>query len=149
MPADKTALLVIGVQRAILNDPNLVRKKEHDQAFDEILARIAGLIERARRASVPEIYIQHDGGRGHRLEAGTSGWQLRCEIAPQPGERVIHKRASDSFFETRLEAELTATGVQQLVVCGCMTQYRVDTTVRRSVSLGYDVVLARRRPHDN
>ena len=39
-------------------------------------------------------------------------------------------------------AELAAAGIKQLVICGCMTQYCVDTTVRRAVSLGYDVVLA-------
>jgi nicotinamidase-related amidase len=142
MPPAKTALVVIDVQRGILALPNLARKKEIDQALDEMVARIAGLIERARAASVPVIYIQHDGGPGHRLEPGTSGWPLRLETTPQPGERVIHKLACDAFFETTLGAELTAAGIKQLVICGCMTQYCIDTSVRRAVSLGYDVVLA-------
>ena len=102
MHAAKTALVVIDVQRGILALPSLARKKEIDQALDETVGRIAGLIERARAASVPVIYIQHDGGPGHRLEPGTSGWPLRPEIAPQPGEPVIHKRACDAFFETTL-----------------------------------------------
>lgn len=142
MPAAKTALLVIDVQRGIVDDPNLVRKKEIDQALDETVTRIAGLIERARMGSVPVIYVQHDGGRGHRLEPGTSGWPLRSEIAPQALELVIHKRACDAFFETTLSAELAASGIKRLVICGCMTQYCIDTSVRRAVSLGYDVVLA-------
>jgi nicotinamidase-related amidase len=141
MSAEKTALLVIDVQRGIMNDPILARKKEINQAFDETVLRIAGLIERARKASVPVIYIQHDGGPGHRLEPETSGWPIRPEIAPRPGELVIHKRACDAFFETTLAAELAAAGIKQLVVCGCMTQYCIDTNVRRAVSLGYDVVL--------
>ncbi len=142
MPAAKTAVLVIDVQRGILNDPILARKKEINQAFDETVLRIAELIARARTASVPVIYIQHDGGPGHRLEPETSGWPIRPEIAPHPGERVIHKRACDAFFETPLDAELNAAGIKQLVICGCMTQYCIDTTVRRAISLGYDVVLA-------
>jgi nicotinamidase-related amidase len=142
MPVAKTALVVIDVQRGILAIPNLVRKKEIDQALDETVGRIAGLIARARAASVPVIYIQHDGSPGHRLEPGTSGWPLRVEIAPQPSEPVIHKRACDAFFETPLDAKLAAAGITRLVVCGCMTQYCIDTTVRRAVSLGYDVVLA-------
>lgn len=141
LTAANTSLLVIDVQRGIMDDPTLVRKKEIDQAFDETVARIAGLIERARRATVRVIFVQHDGVRGHRLERGTPRWQLRPEIAPQPGEKVIHKRASDSFFETTLQAELAAAGSKQLVICGCMTQYCIDTTVRRAVSMGYDVVL--------
>jgi nicotinamidase-related amidase len=142
MPAAKTALVVIDVQRGILEIPNLVRKKEIDQALDETVGRIAGLIARARTARVPVIYIQHDGSPGHRLEPGTSGWPLRPETAPQPGDPVIHKRACDAFFETTLAAELAAAGIQQLVICGCMTQYCVDTTARRAVSLGYAAVLA-------
>jgi nicotinamidase-related amidase len=142
MPAAKTTLLVIDVQRGILAIPGLARKREIDQALDETVARIAGLVERARAASVRVIYIQHDGSSGHRLEPQSSGWPLRSEVAPQPGESVIHKRACDAFFETTLDAELAAAHIKQVVICGCMTQYCIDTTVRRAVSLGYDAVLA-------
>jgi len=141
MSAAKTALLVIDVQRGILAIPNLTRKKEIDQALDATVLRVAGLIERARAGSVPVVYVQHDGGPSHRLEPETPGWPIRPEVAPRHGERVIHKRACDAFFGTPLDAELRVAGIQQLVVCGCMTQYCIDTTVRRAVSLGYDVVL--------
>ncbi len=137
-----TALLVVDVQRGILDLPNLARKKETARAFDETVTRIAGLIERAREVPAPVIYVQHDGGPGHRLEPETSGWPIRAEIAPRSGDLVIHKRACDAFFETNLDAELRARAIRQLIVCGCMTQFCIDTTVRRAVSLGYDVILA-------
>jgi nicotinamidase-related amidase len=91
---------------------------------------------------VPVLFVQHDGAKGHRLEPGCEAWELREEITPLPAEPVIHKRACDSFFETGLEAELHRLNVGRIVVAGCMTQYCIDTTVRRAVSLGYDVVLA-------
>lgn len=142
MPAaNNTALVVIDVQRGILDDPHLARKRKTVKALDETVARIAGLIAQARAASVPVIYVQHDGVKGHRLDPNTPGWPLRPEIAPGPGEPVIRKRASDSFFQTTLAAELTARGIRRLIVAGCMTQYCIDTTVRRAVSMGYDVVL--------
>jgi nicotinamidase-related amidase len=127
MSVPKTALLVIDVQRGILADPSLTRWKEANQALDATVLRIAGLIERARAACVPVIYVQHDGVAGHRLEPDTSGWPIRSEIAPRDGERVIHKAACDAFFDTTLDAELAAAGVEQLVVAGCMTQYCIDT----------------------
>jgi len=57
------------------------------------------------------------------------------------GEPVIHKTACDAFFETSLAAELESHKIGRLIVAGCMTQYCIDTSVRRAVSLGYDVTL--------
>lgn len=142
MSDNKTALVVIDVQRGILDLPNLERKKEIDRALDQTVHQIIGLIDRARNSSIPVIYIQHDGGPGHRLEPGTSGWQLRPEIAPRANEPVIHKRACDAFFESGLDAHLRTAEVNNVMIVGCMTQYCVDTSVRRAVSLGYDVILA-------
>lgn len=143
MPTDvhNTALVVIDVQRGILDVPHLQRKQETGKALDETVARIAGLIARARAAPIPVLYLQHDGGKGHRLEPNTPGWQLRPEIAPGSGEPILHKRACDAFFETGLEAELSLRAIRLLIIAGCMTQYCIDTTVRRAVSLGFDVVL--------
>jgi nicotinamidase-related amidase len=140
--AKDTALVVIDVQRGILDIPGLARKKEIDQALVGTVQRIASLLERARRARIPVLYVQHDGGPGHRLEPNTPGWPIRQEISPLSAEPVIRKRACDAFFETRLQEELAARNVKQLVIAGCMTQYCIDTSVRRAVSLGFDVVLA-------
>jgi nicotinamidase-related amidase len=140
--AKNTALVIIDVQCGILDDPQLARKPQTEQALSETVTRIAELIRRARSASVPILYVQHDGGPGHRLESGTPGWLIRPEIAPWPGETVVHKSSCDSFFGTTLQEELAARHIEQLVIAGCMTQYCVDTTVRRAVSLGYDAILA-------
>ena len=70
------------------------------------------------------------------------GWQIRRELAPVRDEPVIPKTACDAFFKTTLESELASRSIQRLIVAGCMTQYCVDTSVRRAVSLGYDVTLA-------
>jgi len=77
MRAAGTALLVVDVQQGILALENLARPMEIDRAFDETVGRIASLIDRARRVSVPVIYVQHDGGPGHRLEPHTAGWPIR------------------------------------------------------------------------
>lgn len=136
------ALLVIDIQRGILGSPSPARKEAILRAFDETVARVVKLMESAREASIPVIFVQHDGGVGDRLERNTEGWQLHPQISPKPGEVLIHKRACDAFFETPLSSELARYGAKELIVCGCMTQYCIDTTVRRAVSLGYDVVLA-------
>lgn len=131
----RTALVVIDVQRGILTG------KRPSPRWPEILERIGALAARAAAAGLPVVYVQHDGGPGHRLAVGSEGWQLDPVLAATPPAVVCRKTACDAFFETPLQAELGRLGVKRLVVAGCMTQFCVDTTCRRAVSLGYDVVL--------
>ncbi|MEK6284890.1 MAG: cysteine hydrolase family protein [Acidobacteriota bacterium] len=129
-----TALLVIDVQVGIIEGFHAYRGRE-------VLEQINKLLSKARASNMPIIYIQHDGEAGHPLEAGTDGWQIHAEIKHHKENLIIRKRASDSFFETTLQRELEARGIKHLIVAGCMTEYCVDTTSRRAVSMGYDVTL--------
>ncbi|MGO4117632.1 cysteine hydrolase family protein [Rhizobium ruizarguesonis] len=136
------ALLIIDVQNAILSGKaSPERQPDIDAALDETVARLAALQEKARRAGAPIVLVQHDGDSGHRLAVGTPGWALRDEITPRQAEVVVRKKSADSFFETDLAERLGERSVTHLVVGGCMSQFCVDTTVRRAVSLGYDVTL--------
>jgi nicotinamidase-related amidase len=136
------ALVIIDVQVAILAPVDGEREAVLRRALDGTVDRIAGLLERARRAGIPVVHVQHDGPPGHRLARGSDGWRIRPELTPGAGETLINKTACDAFFETGLEATLRAGGIEHLVIAGCMTQYCVDTSVRRAVSLGFDVTLA-------
>ena len=135
------AVVVIDVQNAILDSPAAARPVQTRVALDAVVGRIAKLIAWARKNNTPVLFVQHAGAKGHRLERETLGWQLRSEIAPADGEPVIHKTACDAFFETTLADELSSRRIAELIVAGCMTEYCVDTSVRRAVRLGYDVTL--------
>lgn len=139
MAGPDTALLVVDVQRDILKDRG---GPEAQAALERTVERIAALQDRARRRGFPVIHVQHDGEIGHRLERGTPGWEFRPEAAPRGSEPVVHKRSCDAFFETRLIEILNTQQIRRLVVAGCMTEYCIDTTCRRAVSLFRDVVLA-------
>ena len=128
------AILVIDVQVGIIEGFHAYRGRE-------VLEQINGLLAKARASKTPIIYVQHDGEAGHPLEAGTPGWEIHPDIKPHEDEFIIRKRASDSFFETTLQQRLAALGIEQLIITGCMTEYCVDTTSRRAVSMGYDVTL--------
>jgi nicotinamidase-related amidase len=90
---------------------------------------------------LPILFVQHDGPKGHPLEVNTVGWAIHASVLPRDGEPVIHKRASDSFFETSLAEELERRGIGRLIITGGMSEYCVDTTCRRAVTMGYDVTL--------
>lgn len=132
----KVALLIIDVQVGLIDGLPAFRGRE-------VVERIAGLREKAWSRKIPVVYVQHSGPVGHPLEPNKEGWPICPEIIPQAGEAVIHKRACDSFFESELKNELERRDINHLIVAGCMTEYCVDTTCRRAVSLGYDVTLVK------
>jgi nicotinamidase-related amidase len=137
-----TALVIIDVQNAVLRDPaNRGRQPIVDAALDDMVGHLQRVQRVARRAGAPVIVVQHDGGPGHRLAPGGEGWRNRDEIAPLAGEPLVRKASCDAFFETDLAERLAERAVTRLVIGGCMTQFCVDTTCRRAVSVGYDVTL--------
>jgi nicotinamidase-related amidase len=135
------ALVVIDVQAGILPAKGAERPAVR-QRFDEVRRRIFGLVGVARRQGAPIIFVQHAGEPGHRLETGTPGWEICGDLGRTADDIVVSKTACDSFYETDLQTVLSGQGVTHLVIAGLMTQYCVDTTCRRAVSLGYDVTLA-------
>ncbi len=137
-----TALVIIDVQNAILRGLGTPsRQPIIDAALDQTIGRLQAVQRLARNAGAPVVVVQHDGGPGHRLAPSSDGWCIRDEIQPIGGEVLVRKRSCDSFFETDLAERLREQSVTRLIVGGCMTQFCVDTTCRRAVSLGYDVTL--------
>jgi len=131
----KTALLIIDVQIGLV-------RLMPAELQDSILRKIAVLLSKARSSGILVLFIQHDGPKGHPLETNSPPWAIHLSIAPLSGEPVIRKKASDSFFETGLAERLQSDGIGELIIAGGMTEYCVDTTCRRAVTLGYDVTLA-------
>ncbi|HXM68856.1 MAG TPA: cysteine hydrolase family protein [Candidatus Acidoferrum sp.] len=130
----KAALLIIDVQVGLveLMPSNL----QH-----QVLSNIKILLNQARSARTPVVFIQHDGPKGHPLETETPAWAIHPSILPRSGEPITRKKASDSFFETELAEELQRNKIGHVIIAGAMTEFCVDTTCRRAVTLGYDVTL--------
>ena len=85
--------------------------------------------------------VQHDGGPGHVLAKGSTGWPHHPLVAPQSGEIVVEKRYSSSFHDTDLHRRLSDAGIDRLVIAGMQTEMCVDSACRGAVALGYRVVL--------
>jgi nicotinamidase-related amidase len=130
-----TALLVIDVQVCNFEGSAAVYKGA------DLLSKIGALVNQARAAGQPIVYIQHCGSEGAIDHPGTPGWEIHPVIAPIKGDLVIQKRHPDAFQETNLLRELESMGVKRLIISGIQTEYCVDTTCRRAYSLGYEVTL--------
>lgn len=135
--ATDTALIVIDVQRVMYESPDMQPFKGR-----EVLATIKALIERARAAGVPVVYIRHDGGADSPFPIGSDLWQIMPDIAPESGEHIVEKTKPDAFAGTTLKATLDTLDAKRLILCGLQTDCCVDTTCRRASSEGYDTILA-------
>ncbi|APE14929.1 cysteine hydrolase [Mycobacterium sp. WY10] len=124
-----TALLVIDVQ-------NEVVARAHDR--DRVVARIAGLVEDARGAGVPVVWVQHSDAE---LIAGSQEWRIVDELTPAETEPLVAKNYGDSFEDTTLEWTLARLGIGHLVVAGAQTDQCVRSTIHGGFARGYDVTL--------
>jgi nicotinamidase-related amidase len=131
-----TALIVIDVQNGLAGNP-----AQPPHGGDAFLARLNSLVQRARAADVPVVFVQHNGGAGHPLEKPNPGWEIHPGTGFQAGDPVIEKHHCDAFQETGLQDLLASLGASDLVLAGMMTEYCVDTTCRRAFSQGYQVTL--------
>jgi nicotinamidase-related amidase len=129
-----TALLIIDVQRAIASG--------EWAAFDidAVIERINKLIAQARAISTPVVFVQHEEGDGP-FQFGAEAWQLADELAALPSDPRIRKTTPDSFYQTALQDALQSRGITHLVVCGLQSDFCVDATVRRALTLDYYVTL--------
>jgi len=109
---------------------------------DALLENIRGLLQRARSANSPVVYLQHCGKAGSPFEKNSPGWHIHPSVRPSAQDDVIEKKYADSFRETILEHVLLHLEIDHLVICGLATEGCIDTTVRRAASFGYAIELA-------
>ncbi|WP_411906220.1 isochorismatase family protein [Rhizobium mayense] len=133
-PAD--ALLVVDAQNAFVEGSSAVPGHVTLRAMVELL------LDKARSAWAPVIFLQNDGPPGALDEPLQRGWKLH--FPPLSGEVVIRKTEDDGFDGTDLGAILTAFGVRNLVICGVLSDMCVAATARAALERGYGVLL----PHD-
>lgn len=86
------------------------------------------------------IFIQHAEAGG--LEEGSAGFALLPELTQPASALYVTKTACDAFYQTNLEAMLRERAIESFVICGCATDYCVDTTLKNGVSKGFAITVA-------
>ena len=124
-----TALLVVDVQNAVVSNA-------HQR--DRVVTNIASLVERARDASVPVVWVRHASAN---LVPGSEAWSIVPELRPGAAEPLVEKRYGDSFEDTTLEATLAGLGIGRLLVTGAQTDACVRSTLHGAFVRGYDTIL--------
>lgn len=126
--SEKRVVMIVDMQIGVFATPRL-----HREACVE---RINQLI----RAADLTIFIQHAESGG--LEEGSAGFALLPELNTPANAKYVTKTACDSFYKTALEQLLRDEAISHFVICGCATDYCVDTTIRNGASRGYRITVA-------
>ena len=145
----------------VVNDPIAAGKQFDLTLLRRAVPGCARLIDAARRADVPIIYLTYvyradyrDGGVligeinpafkdvGYVAE-GTWDAEVVDELKPEPGDIVVEKSRYSGFYGSRLEPVLRSLGAETLVLCGVGTHHCVECTARDAHMRDYRVFIAR------
>ena len=135
----QSALVVIDVQKGgiMAADTGIPHMAGGEQRY----ARIAELVDAARAAAVPVVFIQEvhkrtlldfgrelDGVEGVHCLEGDEATELADCLVPQPDEYLIRKRRYSAFFATELDVVLRSHGASTLLLVGGLTDVCVHYT---------------------
>ena len=115
-------MLIVDVQVGVM-EPSIRR--------DEVVANISTLVDRARAANTPIVWVMHGDDK---LEHGSAAWQLVNELAVVNTEPIVQKTYGDAFEATELDAG-------SLVVAGAQTDACITSTLHGAVARGFGAVL--------
>jgi len=143
----KSALLVVDMQNFFLDS----QSPTFTCSGPVILPNIKKMIEAFRKADRPVIYTKHvhhpDG-----MDAGIMGWwwegmclegspesEIHPTIKPEQHEKIVLKHRYSAFYNTDLETILRCRGIEDLVICGIMTNMCCESTARDAYYRDYRV----------
>src|SRR6266404_687087 len=118
------------------------RNRCQGSSVDSVVEAACRLLKAARAAKIPIFFTTwdcdpsmppspHDKKVRMDLKPGDEKmFQLDPRLDRQPGERIIAKRYASSFKGTNLHENLTALGIDTLIVAGVSTSHCVYATCR-------------------
>ncbi|BBB90925.1 isochorismatase family protein [Methylomusa anaerophila] len=146
LKADKTALVVIDLQKGIVN------RELSPYTGAQVLQNTARLVDAftAKGAFVVLVRVSSVDGKDMfkpRVDLKANpvqfqeGWDnLVPELANIRNVHVITKRQWGAFYGTDLDLQLRRRGIDTIVLCGISTGIGVDTTAREAYQHAYNQI---------
>jgi nicotinamidase-related amidase len=113
------------------------------------------LLAAARRAGIPIIYTTRHADTGgvdstfrRKGREAEELYHIKAEVAPQPGDLVIHKERASCFFGTPLVAHLRQLRVESLIICGESTSGCVRASTVDAYSYAFHNVVVEECTYD-
>jgi nicotinamidase-related amidase len=138
----KSALILIDIQNDYF--PGFEGSKMPLPNMGKASENAAHLLAAARRDGTTIIHIRHVMASADApfFRPGTAGSEIHESVAPLACETVIQKARPNSFVGTTLENDLKVRQIEQITICGAMSQMCIDATARAAADLGFKVVVA-------
>ena len=151
---DRTALLVVDLQKGEYNDEKCRAEPEHaylwNRIRDVVVPNGQRLIAACRQAGVEVMYTVVESltldGRDRSLDYKISGIftakgsreaEVIDELRPDPNDIIIPKTSSSLFNSTNFEYVLRNLRIEYLMVMGVVTDQCVETAVRDGCDRGF------------
>lgn len=152
------ALVIVDVQNDFCADDGAFAKIGRDVSIvRKMVPTLANLIDDARAAGVPVIFVQYchtsetesevhleqrARGRADMVICRQGSWGAEFfGVAPEPGESVVPKHRYSGFIGTDLDVILRSTGRRVLLMTGIATNGCVEATARDGFMHDYYIVL--------
>jgi nicotinamidase-related amidase len=132
----KPALLVVDLQNEFFADgsPAVTSLRSAAEHVDAAIALFRG-------AGLPVVAIR-DIEEPDRVP-GRDAFAIHPSVAVVAGDLHVDKRHGNAFWQTELDAELRARGVDRVIVCGFCAEFCVLNTYRGARERGYPAALLR------
>jgi ureidoacrylate peracid hydrolase len=159
----QAAVVVVDMQNAFASKGGLLDIAGADlSGTPSVIHCIRELLEAARRAGVPVVYLQmgykpdlsNSGGelamhlmtcrpelRGKLLTEGTWDFEIVDALKPREGDLVVLKTRYSGFAGTTLDSLLRTRGIRYLFLAGIATNVCVESTLRDAYFLDYWPIL--------
>jgi nicotinamidase-related amidase len=125
------ALIIIDIQNFYFGEKGL------DGSVEASL-NAKRLLHYFREHDLPIVHVQHIKQDVSELtEEQKTSIQIHQNVEPIDGETIIVKKTPGSFNGTKLLEILKDKGVDELVICGMMSNMCVDTTTREAFDLDF------------
>jgi len=129
------ALLIIDMQKV-----SFTPKTPRFDA-DGVIERINMLSEKFRENSDWVIFIQHDGTKEGFCLPQTEEWEILSSLKIRSGDKFISKMANDAFYNNSLKDDLLKSGIREIVITGCATDFCVDSTVKSALNKDFHITV--------
>lgn len=166
-----SAMVVVDMQNAFASKGGMLDVGGVDiSGAPRVISAIRPVIEAARTAGIPVVYLQmgykpdlsNAGGpsspnsrkelamrlmgdrpelKGKLLTEGSWDFAIVDELTPRPGDLVIVKTRYSGFAGTTLDAQLRDRGIRYLFFAGIATNVCVESTLRHAYFLDYWPIL--------